>query len=412
MCGIIGFRTGTTPDDSFVKLRGQDYHNTLTKEDFTFHHYLLSITGAHTPQPYVKEGVVMLYNGEVYNHDFERSDGEVIIPLYKEHGITFPQLLDGEFAIALFDFNKRVVVFTTDPMGTKPLWINSLLEFGSYGSSVCDGRKVLPNTTEVYDLDTLELIKRSSVYDFDFDHQHKTTYDDWITAFRNAVRKRAVPNCFLGLSSGYDSGGIACELNKLGVKYSAYSIPVGENTGVMKAREELTKNFQYLPVNKQHHKNHLATNVERYVYNIKYDGILTGLTIHDDPASLGLSTICSEAKKHEQKVYLSGQGADEIMSDYSPWPTQSSLKGHYPLILTPWYNFHQGCQSSYLAKEEYVAGSHNIEARYPYLDKAVVQEFLWLTQELKNGLYKAPLATYLQAEGYPYSPGEKLGFST
>ena len=35
-------------------------------------------------------------------------------------------------------------------------------------------------------------------------------------------------------------------------------------------------------------------------------------------------------------------------------------------------------QSSYLAKEESITGGFGIEGRYPFLDKAVVQEFLWL----------------------------------
>ena len=35
-------------------------------------------------------------------------------------------------------------------------------------------------------------------------------------------------------------------------------------------------------------------------------------------------------------------------------------------------------------KEEHVAGAHGIEARYPFLDAAVVQEYLWLTAAAKN----------------------------
>ena len=35
-------------------------------------------------------------------------------------------------------------------------------------------------------------------------------------------------------------------------------------------------------------------------------------------------------------------------------------------------------------KEEIIGGSHGIEQRYPFLDKEVVQEFLWLKPELKN----------------------------
>ena len=65
---------------------------------------------------------------------------------------------------------------------------------------------------------------------------------------------------------------------------------------------------------------------------------------------------------------------------------------------------------SYLAKEEYVAGAYGIETRYPFLDIDVVQEFLWLTPELKNRYYKSVLHDYLSHNNYPFKEGEKIGF--
>jgi asparagine synthetase B (glutamine-hydrolysing) len=112
-----------------------------------------------------------------------------------------------------------------------------------------------------------------------------------------------------------------------------------------------------------------------------------------------------------RQVYLSGQGADEIISDYSPFPGQSTFKGVFPDVLTIWENFYEGCQYSYLGKEEYVAGSHGIEARYPFLDREVVQEFLWLTPELKNKNYKAPLHEYLKRNNFPNTFGKKIGLN-
>ena len=44
----------------------------------------------------------------------------------------------------------------------------------------------------------------------------------------------------------------------------------------------------------------------------------------------------------------------------------------------PWRSAFLGTQRDYLMKEEVVAGSHGLEARYPFLDRQVVQEFLWL----------------------------------
>ena len=124
-----------------------------------------------------------------------------------------------------------------------------------------------------------------------------------------------------------------------------------------------------------------------------------------------MSAICMTGQSEQRKVYLSGQGADEILSDYSLVPQQSQFKGRFPDTLSsPWLNFHDSCISSYLGKEERIAGTYNIETRYPFLDKAVVQEFLYLCPKLKNSTYKAPLAALFERDGYPFERETKRGF--
>ena len=120
--------------------------------------------------------------------------------------------------------------------------------------------------------------------------------------------------------------------------------------------------------------------------------------------------IAKLARADGRRVSLSGQGADEIMSDYAPWPDQSSLKGTYPAEQQLWPNFNFSCQESYLMKEEYAAGAFGVENRYPYLDAQLVQEFLWLTPDAKNLRYKAPLREYLVRHGFPFEEGVKRGF--
>ncbi|CAJ1428178.1 unnamed protein product [Effrenium voratum] len=41
--------------------------------------------------------------------------------------------------------------------------------------------------------------------------------------------------------------------------------------------------------------------------------------------------------------------------------------------------------------------------RYPFLDKQVVQEYLWLTAAAKNAYYKAPLRQLFEAVRYPFT---------
>ena len=117
-------------------------------------------------------------------------------------------------------------------------------------------------------------------------------------------------------------------------------------------------------------------------------------------------------------VGLSGQGSDEILSDYGMNGTKlsqnSTLCGYFPDSLEavyPWPNFFGGANRCYLLKEEYVTGSHGIEGRYPFLDKLLVQEFLWLSSTLKNSAYKAPLSSYLKRSGFPTDFGQKRGFN-
>jgi len=69
-----------------------------------------------------------------------------------------------------------------------------------------------------------------------------------------------------------------------------------------------------------------------------------------------------------------------------------------------------GSQWSYLMKEECIAGSLGIETRYPFLDRELVQEYLWLKPELKNKEYKAAIKDYLDDFSYPYH-NSKIGFN-
>lgn len=57
-----------------------------------------------------------------------------------------------------------------------------------------------------------------------------------------------------------------------------------------------------------------------------------------------------------------------------------------------------------------MAGAYGIEARYPFLDRALVQEFLSLSSKLKNWKYKSVLRYYLEINGYPCAFDQKFGF--
>lgn len=417
----------------FQKMRGPDLTNTTCVEGVTFVHNLLSITGEVTPQPFTEEGVVALFNGEIYNYRSfgnVRSDGEVIVPSYRKDGVSCIQKFDGEFAIVIIDQKTKSLILATDAFGTKPLfYARDGKEFGvaSYQSALKKLgfkhiERIPENTICTYDLETGRVREKLPVHTFSCE-QKKHTYDDFIRAYEEAIRKRSkglTKKIFLGLSSGYDSGAIACELSRQQVDFKVFSIKDGENDAILQERLKRHSSTEVLSLNAQDflcEKNFVKWHVEDFFMSIMPERG-RGDYVSNNTGAVGLSHICRRARTEEYKVLFSGQGADEIFSDYgwkgTKYAGHSSFGGSFPDDLTsvfPWRNFFGGVQRAYLDKEEAIAGMHGIETRYPFLDTALVQEFLWLAPELKNAHYKAPLFAYLTKRAYPFEDGEKIGFT-
>lgn len=406
MCGFIVSRGGRG-NTHFISRRGMDAKGEHVRDGLHFTHFLLHVTGQLTPQPFIDGDVVAVYNGEIYNLPFVGSDGENIIPMYREYGAMFPTMLDGEFAIAVYDFAKDVVLFVTDRFATKPIWLNGA-ECASYESGV-GGRKLEANTVETVRISTGEVLSVFHYHTWIW-RQSVDSYAPCVDAFVHAVEKRYVPGCFIGLSSGYDSGAIACAL--LGHDFKSYTVVASESLPIISRRAALLPDADVISrFDLRAQQKHLHENAEEFLYRIRYDDGVSQTSYKEDYAAAALSYICSLAHAEGRKVYLSGTGADEILSDYSLIPRQSQFKGKFPAELRQWDNFVDSCQYSYLGKEEAVGGSWSIETRYPYLDTAFVQSFLSLTAELKNRNYKAPLFEFLTRRGFPFQRNRKIGFS-
>ncbi len=430
MCGFgVSNKTGLDKVNAFCRKRGPDLTNIKQINDIFFLHNLLHITGDVTPQPFIKDNIACVFNGEIYNYkkfgNYSR-DGHCIIDVYKNAGDDFVKQFDGEFALCLIDFERRKIIIAVDTFSCKPLWYqfddrnfcvasyNSQLQ----GLGFVNGVKLKSNTTQIYNLDSKKLIGYYNNRTFDI-NQHKKTYDDWISAFTASIKKRTAnttQGMFIGMSSGYDSGAIACELTKQNVPFKAYSVLNNENNDILQKRFDqvkLTEKFVLSETEFNFWKMELKNNCENFVYG---DG-KRSYDIKQDQASYGLSSICSRANKENRKIYFSGQGADEIISDYGFGGKKiykhSGFGGLFPKDLNgffPWHSFYDGTQVQYLNKEEYVAGHFGIETRYPFLDNDLVQEFLWLDSDLKNAKYKSCLDEYLQQNNFPFEPREKRGF--
>ncbi len=436
MCSIL-FTNKTLGDiarlNRYLKNRGPDSTSHLEIEGYHFVHNLLSLTGDFTPQPLMdgKNRVLLLFNGEIYNYktfgNFP-SDGYSILAAYQKHGIDFAKHLDGEFAVVLVDLKNKLVLMATDTFGTKPLWWSiegknigvasyksGLDRLGFWKSKQLEANKVL-----AFRLGTYEKVGESVAMEFNL-NQYKETYDDWIRAFQEAVRKRAFHSTeqriFLGLSAGYDSGALACELTAQKVDFKAYTVMATEDISIIEQRHALLANGRKIQLTKTDYarlKKKIESECESYKL-LESNG--KTYQIVKDQGAMGVACICEAGLLDLRKINFSGHGSDEIYADSGhsgrPFSRDRDSRGTFPADLKPifpWECFYRGAQQKLLAKEEYVSGTYGVEGRYPYLDKYLVQEFLNLSAELKNAHYKAPLHEYLTRNNYPFQVNLKTGF--
>src|ERR1044071_1455135 len=152
MCGIVGiYEYGVAApgvsEALIAAMRDRMRHRGpggagvyLTKDRrLGFGHRRLSIVdlsaAGHNPMPNEDETVWITFNGEIYNHARlrdglierghvyrSRTDTETIIHLYEERGLDFVEDLEGDFAIALWDDNRKRLVLARDRIGVKPLY--------------------------------------------------------------------------------------------------------------------------------------------------------------------------------------------------------------------------------------------------------------------------------------------------
>jgi len=153
MCGIAGFynfRSGRSVDPGnlcvmgdLLAHRGPDDEGIFHEGPLGFVHKRLTIldTSSRGRQPMATPdgSVLITFNGEIYNflelraelesrgHTFRtRTDTEVILHLWQEHGEGLLERLNGMFAFALWDRTAQTLFIARDRLGIKPLyWTNT-----------------------------------------------------------------------------------------------------------------------------------------------------------------------------------------------------------------------------------------------------------------------------------------------
>ena len=146
MCGICGIVDFSAPVDRAtisdmtrsISHRGPDDDGIEILENAGLGFRRLSIIdlgGSHQPLFNEDRSLWLTFNGEIYNYkDLRKTleqrghtlrtdgDGETILHLYEEHGLSFVDHLRGMFAIAIWDSNLKRLILARDRLGVKPLY--------------------------------------------------------------------------------------------------------------------------------------------------------------------------------------------------------------------------------------------------------------------------------------------------
>jgi asparagine synthase (glutamine-hydrolysing) len=183
MCGIAGFY-GVTP------ATGEEARATLERMIRTLHHRgpdgygfhvgpgiglaharlsIIDLVSGEQPIHNERRNVWTVFNGEIFNYVelratlerqghrfYTQSDTEVLVHLYEQYGDAFVDHLNGQFAIALWDDERRRLLLARDRAGIRPLFYTRAGGSLWFGSEIKSLLAVLPQCAT---LDPLGLVQ-------------------------------------------------------------------------------------------------------------------------------------------------------------------------------------------------------------------------------------------------------------
>jgi asparagine synthase (glutamine-hydrolysing) len=374
MCGIAGIFHAETPKPvdplRVVRMcdalahRGPDGSGVWTDHGVGLGHRRLSIIDlAGSPQPmHAADGrSVIVFNGEIYNfrelrRELEQAgaqfhtngDTEVILAAWQRWGPDCLARLDGMFAFALYDRDKRQLFLARDRFGVKPLFLAHLSDGSIAFASELKGllahpllrRRVDPQAIEAFMawgyvpdshaiLSGVEklpaghflLMEQGKApgrpqrwWDIDFTARARGSEADLsallVHLLREAVRSRMVADVPLGafLSGGVDSSGVVAlmaEASASPVQTCSIGFDVAAYDETSYARQ-VAENFG-------------ADHQERIVATDDFAAIDQLAAMFDEPfadaSALPTWRVCQLARERVT-VALSGDGADEAFAGY------------------------------------------------------------------------------------------------
>lgn len=376
MCGILGsvsshFSFNQT-DLSIIKHRGPDDEGIFKHGNVMLGHQRLSIldlsTNGHQPMISEDENLVLVFNGEIYNHTEIRkelstkytfkstSDTETVLYGFAEYGTNLFAKLNGIFALAIYNKQTGELVCARDQYGIKPLYysfeqnsfvfsseIKAILSeihnkeisasaLANYLSFLwCPGQKT--PYEQVFKLDPGYYITINSnapskpqfvkYYDIPFgvSISEKTEVELieqlnqlLITAVDRQLQSDVPVGFFL--SGGLDSSAMVAIAKKLypNKKWQCYTIDADSKE---QEDEGFSSDLYYAKLVANHLDVKLSVvNVTPTIIN-EFDKMIWHLDEPQaDPAPLNVLKICEQAKQDGYKVLLGGTAGDDLFSGY------------------------------------------------------------------------------------------------
>lgn len=429
-----------------MKRGGPDASHVLIENDIAFGHNRLSIidTRSMADQPMMIDGNIILFNGEIYNHKALRerynlpviteSDTEVILMLYNKLGDRAFDLLDGEFAIVIYDAEDQTIRVARDRLGIKQLYysdwgdeliisseIKGILPFIgdptmdndgfdqwlTYGYPIDSATmfsgvfKVMPNTLMEFDLDG-NLLKSGDLGEPTYLEDKTPKENNLAQLIARCVGKRMMSDVPISctLSGGIDSSIVAYVMSKMSkdpIKTYTFGFDDCDNEF-----EQARKVAQF--IGSDHTEIH--TTLPKILEKI--DEILETIEEPVDRGSL-VPTFCL-ASNIKEKVTLIGEGADELFAGYArhkwihnnpnktfdeyfdtklrAFPTEEE-----PVLLGDWDDKNSALEfdltteipNFHTIRIDKCLMHYGVEARVPFLDPEIVMEAAKISFSQKQG---------------------------
>ncbi len=374
MCGILGlvsfdasalqFSEAIQKASETLKYRGPDAKGMFSSESVLLAHRRLSIidlsSKANQPMSLKKEGLVIVFNGEIFNFSSLRealikkgrvfsthSDTEVLLHLYEVYGIDFISKLNGFFSIALYDQKRDMCYLIRDRYGIKPLYYSKQKAYTVFASELKALVNILPekqiNTKALSlyfhlqyipeDLSIFKGVNKVKPGEYiEINYQKKTlqskTYyhlkaqqtqlsygnaqDKLKTLLDDAVEKRLVSDVATGcfLSGGIDSSIIASIAAKKVDHLQTFSLGFSDH--------DFFDETQYaeLVAEKIKSRHHTFKMHSNDVFDQMDQALSYLCEPFADSSALALYFLAKKAKARIS-VALSGDGADEVFSGYN-----------------------------------------------------------------------------------------------